>query len=98
MRTKAITQVGSASSNQFLDPRSCDELFGGLRYGRIGSLPVSLLYFQLYYFLRDAHKNYAPEIGSIPRRLLEHNLAGGRSRATSEMLPIDAAIVFEYQA
>lgn len=82
----------------FLDPRSCHELLSNLRDGKIGSLPVSLLYFQLYFFLRDAHKNYAPEVGTIPRQLLEHNFKIGRSRATSEMLSIDADVVFEYDA
>jgi len=98
MRARADNRTQIASPNQYLDPRLCNELLGGLRYGRIGSLPVSLLYFQLHYFLRDARKNYAPEIGSIPRQLLEHNLRGGRSRETSEMLPVDADVVFEYEA
>lgn len=84
--------------NHFLDPRSCHELFGNLRHGKIGSLPVSLLYFQLHYFLRDAHKNYTPEVGTIPRRLLEHNLKGGRQKSTSEMLCADADVAFEYDA
>jgi hypothetical protein len=53
---------------------------------------------QLHYFLRDAHKNYAPEVGTIPRRLLEHNLKGGRQNSTSEMLCADADVAFEYDA
>ena len=85
-------------SNHFLDPRSCHDLLGNLRFGKIGSLPVSLLYFQLHYFLRDAHKNYPPEVGTIPGRLLEHNTKVGRQNSTSEMLPIDADVVFEYDA
>jgi hypothetical protein len=32
------------------------------------------------------------------QRLLEHNLEVGRSNATCEMLPIDADIVFRYDA
>jgi hypothetical protein len=87
-----------AVPNRFLDPRSCHELLGNLRCGNIGSLPVSLLYFQLHYFLRDAHKNYAPEVGTIPRRLLEHNLKVGRRKSTSEMLSVDADVAFEYDA
>src|SRR5262249_27745102 len=85
-------------SNQFLDPRSCDLLLGGLRTGKIGSLPVSLLYFQLEYFLRHAQRDYAADIGTIPHRLREHNLEYSRSRAISEMLPIDADVVFEFDA
>jgi hypothetical protein len=57
---------------------------------------VSLLYFQLDAFLRNAHKKYSQEIGTIPQRLLEHNLKIDRNGATSEMLPIDADVVFEY--
>ena len=85
-------------SNQFLDPRSCDLLLGGLRHGKIGSLPVSLLYFQLEFFLRYAQRDYAADIGTIPHRLREHNLEHSRSRVISEMLPIDADIVFEFDA
>jgi hypothetical protein len=77
MHATAIKRGTPAVPNHFLDPRSCHELLGNLRYGNIGSLPVSLLYFQLHYFLRDAHKNYAPEVGTIPRRLREHNLKVG---------------------
>ena len=98
MSAKLLTGRTSASSNQFLDPRSCDELLGGLRHGNIGSLPVSLLYFQLEFFLRYAQRDYAAEVGTIPHRVREHNLKGSRSRATSEMLPIDADVVFEFDA
>jgi hypothetical protein len=84
--------------NRFLEPRSCHELLGDLRHGKIASLPVSLLYFQLEFFLRGAHKHYAPEVGTIPQGLLEHNFKFSRKRATSEMLPIDADVVFEYDA
>jgi len=85
-------------SNQFLDPGSCDELLGGLQHGKIGSLPVSLLYFQLEYFLRYAQRDYAANVGTIPHRVREHNWQGSRSRATSEMLPIDADVVFAFNA
>jgi hypothetical protein len=83
---------------QFLDPRSCHELLGDLPHGRIGSLPISLLYFQLEAFLRRACKSYAPEVGTIPTQLLDHNLKADRSKETSEMLSIDADIVFGYNA
>jgi hypothetical protein len=89
---------GGKSFTKFLDPRSCDLLLGGLRNGRIGSLPISLLYFQLDAFLRSAEKTYAPEVGTIPRRLLEHNLKTDRSFAISEMAAIDADVVFRYDA
>jgi hypothetical protein len=85
------------SAAPVLDPHSCGALLGNLQ-GKIGSLPVSLLYFQLDAFLRHAHKKYSPDIGTIPQRLLEHNLKVGRSNATCEMLPIDADIVFQYDA
>jgi len=84
--------------NRFLEPRSCHELLGNLQHGKIASLPVSLLYFQLEFFLRGAHKHYAPEVGWIPQRLLEHNSKIDRERVTSEMLPVDADVVFEYDA
>lgn len=86
----------SAPARQFLDPRSCNELLGDLRQAKIGSLPVSLLYFQLEFFLRHTHRNYSSEVGAIPQRLLEHNLSFGRSKATSEMLAVDADIVVHY--
>jgi hypothetical protein len=81
---------------RFLDPRSCSELLGNLRHGKIGSLPVSLLYFQLDGFLRRAGTTFSPDVGTIPERLLEHNLKADRSKATSEMLSIDADVVFRY--
>lgn len=40
---------------------------------------------------------YSPELGSIPRRLLEHNKQA-RSLHTCEMAQIDADIVFRYEA
>ncbi|MGL5166069.1 MAG: hypothetical protein ACRC9K_09300 [Afipia sp.] len=95
--TEAEAAVGK-SFTKFLDPRSCDLLLGDLRNGRIGSLPISLLYFQLDAFLRSAEKTYAPEVGSIPRQLLEHNRKTDRSFAVSEMAAIDADVVFQYDA
>jgi len=91
---KTMKSNTSTPRNQFLDPHSCHELLGDLRHGKIGSLPVSLIYFQLDAFLRRARRDYSPEVGVIPQRLLEHNLSVDRSKATSEMLPIDADIVF----
>jgi hypothetical protein len=84
--------------SNILDPRSFHHLLGGLRHGKIGSLPISLLYFQLFYFLRDAEKNFKAEIGSIPRRLLEDNERPGRVLTRSDMLAIDADVVFSYDS
>ena len=86
------------SRNDFLDPRSFHYLLGNLRDGRIGSMSISLLYFQLLYFLRGAERNFKAEIGSIPRRLLEDNKRPGRVLACSDMLAIDADLVFSYDA
>lgn len=97
-RQSAKSTASVPPEKQFLDPGSCHELLGGLPYGKIASLPVSLLYFQLDSFLRHAEETYAPNVGTIPRRLREHNLTGARSWATSEMLPIDADVVFQYDA
>lgn len=83
---------------KILDPRSCHFLLGDIRHGKIGSLPISLLYFQLQFFLRDAEKDFASDVGSIPRRLLEHNARPGRAFTRSDMLPIDADVVFHYGA
>lgn len=82
--------------SNFLDPRSFHHLLGDLRHGKIGSLPVSLLYFQLLYFLKSAEKNFKAEIGSIPRRLLEDNERPGRILTRGDMLAIDADVVFSY--
>jgi hypothetical protein len=90
--------MSDVPTKHFLEPRSCQILLGDLQRGKIGSLPISMLYFQLEAFLRHARKNYSPEIGMIPQRLLAHNSKIGRSRATCEMLPIDADIVFRYDA
>jgi hypothetical protein len=98
MNEKTIKPSLFSPTHRFLDPRSCDLLMGNLLQGKIGSLPLSLLYFQLEAFLRGAHECYTPEVGTIPQRLLEHNLKVDRSRATSEMLRIDADVVFQYDA
>jgi len=82
----------------FLDPRSCHELLGDLRSGHIGSLPVSLLYFQLEAFLHGAARSFEPDVGSIPERLILHNLRNDRNRTTSEMAAIDADVVYTFEA
>ncbi len=82
--------------SNLLDPYSFHHLIGDLRHGKIGSLPVSLLYFQLLKFLKAAEKNFKAEVGSIPRRLLEDNGRVGRVLTRCDMLPIDADVVFYY--
>jgi len=80
---------------QYLDPRAVDHLIGNLREGHIGSLAVTLLYFQLEAFLKNAHRRYSPEVGGIPDRLLVHNRQR-RNLETCEMAQIDADLVFRY--
>lgn len=77
-----------------LDPKACFSLLGR----RIGSLEVSLLFFQLNAFLKADHPGLAREIADIPRRLLEHNANPRRRREITELLAIDADVVFEYDA
>lgn len=84
--------------SNFLDPRSFHFLLGDLQHGKIGSLPVSLLYFKLLCFLKGAEDDFAAEVGSIPRRLLEDNERPGRILTHSDMLAIDADVVFSYDA
>lgn len=97
-RMPAVVSRRPVPKSNFLDPHSFHHLLGDLRHGKIGSLPISLLYFQLLYFLKDAEKNFKPEIGSIPRRLLEDNERPGRVVSRSDMLPLDADVVFSYDA
>ena len=95
-RTPVATPRRPVPRSNFLDPRSFHHLLGDLRHGKIGALPVSLLYFQLLYFLKGAEKNFKAEIGSIPRRLLEDNERPGRILTRGDMLAIDADVVFSY--
>lgn len=82
---------------QYLDLKAIHPLLGHVLHGHIGSLPVSLLYFQLEAFLRNSERNFAPAIGAIPRRLLEHNKQP-RKLHVCEMAQIDADVVFTYDA
>jgi len=84
--------------SNFLDPHSFHHLLGDLRHGKIGALPLSLLYFKLLNFLKSAEESFKAEIGSIPRRLLEDNERPGRILTRSDMLAIDADVVFSYDA
>ena len=83
------------SRGQYLDLKAIHHLLGDIQHGRIGSLPVSLLYFQLEAFLKNSEGNFSPAFGSIPRRLLEHNKQP-RKLHLCEMAQIDADVVFSY--
>ena len=85
----------SISSVQYLSPNAVHHLLGHIRHGRIGSLPISLLYFQLEAFLRDSQKTYAKPVGDIPQRLLEHNKKP-RKLYLCEFEQIDADVVFNF--
>lgn len=87
----------STPSVRYLDPHSVHHLLGHIYHGQIGSLPVSLLYFQLETFLRGSDKTYAQPVGGIPRRLLEHNKKP-RNLHLCEFEQIDADVVFSYDA
>lgn len=82
----------------FLDVRAVHSLLGPLPYGKIGSLPLQLLYFQLDAFLRKAAENYSPAVGTIPSRLLEHNRTRSKNNGRCDFLSIDADVVFTYDA
>lgn len=84
-------------SVRYLDLNAIHHLLGHIQHGRIGSLPVSLLYFQLEAFLKGAEKTYAQPVGCIPRQLLEHNKQA-RKLHLCEFAQIDADVVFIYDA
>lgn len=84
----------SKRPRSLLSPKACHELLGS----RIGSLDVSLLFFQLNAFLKADHPGLAKEILDIPSRLLAHNASPRRHRQITELLPIDADVVFDYDA
>lgn len=98
MDPRPPTLPATARPRPMLAPAAFDHLLGGLRSGGIGSLPVSLLYFQLNAFLANPRHGVRAEIRDIPRLLLEHNASPRRRREISEMLPIDADLVFERDA
>lgn len=87
----------STPTVRYLDLHAIHHLLGHIQHGKIGSLPVSLLYFQLEAFLKRSEKNYAHPVGSIPRRLLEHNKQP-RKLHLCEFAVIDADVVFSYDA
>ena len=97
-RMPIATPRQSPPKSNFLEPSAFQHLLGDLRHGKIGSLPISLLYFQLLYFLRGAEKDFKPDVGSIPRRLLEDNERKDRIMTQCEMLAIDADVLFSYDA
>lgn len=87
----------AALTVRYLDLQAIHNLLGDLRGGHIGSLPVSLLYFQLEAFLKNSEKRYAAEVGTIPKRLLEHNKQP-RQLHLCEFAKIDADVVFSYDS
>lgn len=94
LRAKKVPRTPAV---RYLDLNSIHHLLGDIQHGKIGSLPVSLLYFQLEAFLKRSEKNYAQPVGSIPRRLLEHNNQP-RKLHLCEFAVIDADVVFSYDA
>lgn len=87
----------STPTVRYLDLHAIHHLLGHIQHGTIGSLPVSLLYFQLEAFIKRSDKNYAQPVGGIPRRLLEHNKQP-RKLHLCEFAVIDADVVFSYDA
>lgn len=87
----------SSLGARYLDPQAISHLLGSIHCGQVGSLLVSSLYFQLEAFLNGSEKTYAQPVGSIPRRLLEHNELP-RKRHLCEFAQIDADVVFSYDA
>ena len=72
-------------------------LLGDIRNGRIGALPVSLLYYQLSAFLKNTETTDDPTLACIPRKLLEHNNTA-RQLHLCEMAAIDADVVLTFDA
>lgn len=97
MKNRSMTKGSKVPSAQFLELRAIHALLGDLRQGRIGSLSISLIYFQLENFLRNSERNYSSQVGSIPKRLLAHNRQK-RNLQICEFAQIDADIVFSYDA
>jgi hypothetical protein len=97
MKPPTAKEVLRPSRAQYLDLEAVHHLIGHVVDGHIGSLPVSLLYFQLEAFLTNSEHNYAPAVGSIPKRLVEHNKQP-RKLHLCEMAQIDADVVFSYDA
>jgi hypothetical protein len=98
VRNVPAASVATAKSvERYLSLPAIHALLGSLVDGYIGSLKVSLLYFQLEAFLRGTASSFGPAVASIPRRLLEHNRTE-RNRILCEMAPIDADLCFYYDA
>jgi len=90
---KAPTPPGGS----YLDLHAMHHLLGDIRSGRIGSLPVSLLYFQLSAFLKNTEASDDATLACIPGKLLEHN-KNARQLHLCEMAQIDADAVLTFDA
>lgn len=82
---------------RYLSLPAINALLGSVVDGYIGSLKISLLYFQLEAFLEETARSYGPEVANIPQRLLAHNQSE-RNRILCEMATIDADVCFYYDA
>lgn len=96
-KVNAAKKAPSTPIARYLDLHAIHNLLGHIQHGRIGSLPVSLLYFQLEAFLKGSEKSYAQPVGGMPQRLLEHNKKP-RKLDLCEFAQIDADVVFSYDA
>ena len=93
----AVTKATAKPDERYLRLPAIHALLGNLVDGYIGSLKVSLLYFQLEAFLSRTVSSFGSEVARIPQRLLEHNRTE-RNRILCEMAPIDADLCFFYDA
>ena len=91
------TALVKKKTEHFLDLTAMHHLLGDMRNGKIGSLPLPLLYFQLTSFLGKTEQNFAEPVGQVPKLLLEHN-RNPRNLIMCEMAQIDIDLVFFYDA
>lgn len=80
---------------RFLSLKAIHHLLGDLKDGHIGSLPVSLFYFQLEAFLKNTEATPDASLARIPGQLLAHNKQA-RKLHLCEMAQIDADVVLTY--
>jgi hypothetical protein len=80
---------------RFLNLKAIHNLIGDLKDGHIGSLPVSLFYFQLEAFLKNTEAAPDASLARIPGQLLAHNKQP-RKLNLCEMAQIDADVVLTY--
>lgn len=97
MKLPPLKKVAITPAVRYLEIEAVHHLLGDIQYGRIGSLPISLLCFQLEAFLKRSEKTFGPQVGAIAKRLLEHNKLP-RKLELCEFAQIDADVVFSYDA